>query len=111
MIRRMVDWGFSCFQVDQLPMWTYYVHMKTVTLRDLRNNFSKLEVWLEEGHEIQIEKRGHPIAILKGLGPHAENRIAKPDFAARRSAIWGERVFSPAEVEALRAAELEGEEG
>jgi antitoxin (DNA-binding transcriptional repressor) of toxin-antitoxin stability system len=32
--------------------------MKTVTVRDLRNNFSKVESWLGEGEEIRIEKRG-----------------------------------------------------
>ena len=30
--------------------------MKTVTVRDLRNNFSKVEAWLGEGEEIRIEK-------------------------------------------------------
>ena len=34
-----------------------------------------------------------------------------PDFAARRRAIWGNRVFTDAEVAAMRADELEGEEG
>ena len=37
--------------------------------------------------------------------------MKKPDFAARRKAIWGDRVFSDAEVKAMREAELEGEEG
>ena len=45
-------------------MWTYFVHMKRATLRDLRNDFAKLESWLGEGEEIQIEKRGKPVAIL-----------------------------------------------
>lgn len=92
-------------------MWTYFVHMKTVTLRELRNDFSKLEVWLSEGEEIRIEKRGQPIAILKGLGKSPEVPAAKPNFAARRQAIWGKRVFTAAEVAAMRADELEGEEG
>jgi hypothetical protein len=39
-------------------MWTDSVHMKTGSVRDLRNNFAKLEAWLEEGEQIQIEKRG-----------------------------------------------------
>jgi antitoxin (DNA-binding transcriptional repressor) of toxin-antitoxin stability system len=85
--------------------------MKTVTVRDLRNSFSMLEAWLLEGEDICIEKRGQPIAILTAWRPDATARPAKPDFAARRRAIWGDRVFTEAEVAAMREDELEGEEG
>lgn len=90
-------------------MWTYFVHMKTATLRDLRNDFAKLEAWLGEGEEIQIEKRGRPIAMLTPV--RGEKRVKMPDFEARLKAIWGERIFSDEEVRAMREAELEGEEG
>lgn len=85
--------------------------MKTVTVRDLRNSFSMIEAWLLEGQEIRIEKRGQPIGILTAWPSEASARPAKPNFAARRRAIWGDRVFSEAEVVAMRADELEGEEG
>lgn len=85
--------------------------MKTVTVRDLRNSFSRLEAWLLEGEDIRIEKRGQPIAVLTAWRPDDAARPAKPDFAARRRAIWGERIFTEAEVAAMRADELEGEEG
>lgn len=85
--------------------------MKTVTVRDLRNSFAMLEAWLSEGEDILIEKRGQPIGILKAWHPGALTQPAKPDFAARRRAIWGNRVFSEAEVAAMRADEMEGEEG
>ena len=92
-------------------MWTQFVHMKTVTVRDLRNNFSKVEAWLGEGEEIRIEKRGKPIGFLSAAPASAKYVIQKPDWAARRKAIWGDRVFSEKEVNAMREAELEGEEG
>ena len=93
-------------------MWTLFVHiMKVVTVRDLRNSFSMLEAWLLEGEEIRIEKRGQPIGVLTAWRPEALTQPAKPDFAARRRAIWGNRVFTGAEVAAMRADELEGEEG
>lgn len=85
--------------------------MKTVTVRDLRNSFSKLEAWLAEGEAICIEKRGKPIGLLTPWRPEASTVPAKPDFAARRRAIWGDRVFTEAEAAAMRADELEGEEG
>jgi antitoxin (DNA-binding transcriptional repressor) of toxin-antitoxin stability system len=85
--------------------------MRTVTVRDLRNNFSRLETWLGEGEEIQIEKHGQPIALLTGLPKARGKRMRKPDFPARLKRLWGDRVFTLEEVRAMRAAELEGEEG
>ena len=85
--------------------------MKTVTVRELRNSFSMLEAWLSEGEDIRIEKRGQPIGVLTAWHPDALAQPTKPDFAARRRAIWGNRVFSETEVAAMRADELEGEEG
>jgi antitoxin (DNA-binding transcriptional repressor) of toxin-antitoxin stability system len=85
--------------------------MKTVTVRELRNSFSMLEAWLSEGEAICIEKRGQPIGLLTAWHPETRSEPAKPDFAARRRAIWGNRVFSEAEVMAMRADEVEGEEG
>lgn len=85
--------------------------MKTVTVRDLRNSFSMLETWLEEGEEIHIEKRGRPIGVLIGWKAKGSASPMKPDFAARRKAIWGERVFTEEQVAAMRADELEGEDG
>jgi len=75
--------------------------MKTATVRDLRNNFAKLETWLAEGEEIQIEKRGEPIAVLSP----PRKPFVKIDWAARRKRIWGDRVFSEEEVKAMREAE------
>ena len=85
--------------------------MKTVTVRELRNSFSMLEAWLAEGENIRIEKRGQPIGLLTAWRPDAPTQPGKPDFAARRRAIWGNRVFTEAEVAGMRADEFEGEEG
>ena len=78
-------------------------------MRDLRNDFAKLEAWLGDGEEICIEKRGQPIAMLTPM--KARKEVQMPDFAARLKETWGERVFSDEEVRAMREAELEGEEG
>ena len=85
--------------------------MKTATVRDLRNNFARLEAWLGEGEQVRIEKRGEPIALLTGIPKSRRPTVKMPDFAARRKAIWGDRFFSEKEVRAMRDAELEGEEG
>jgi antitoxin (DNA-binding transcriptional repressor) of toxin-antitoxin stability system len=97
--------------IDKPWMWTNCVHMKCVTVRDLRNNFAKVEAWLGEGEEIRIEKRGQPIGFLSATPKSGSTGFAKPDWEARRRAIWGDRVFSDEEVRAMREAELDGEEG
>ncbi len=37
--------------------------------------------------------------------------LVKPDIMARLKETWGDRIFSAKEVAAMRAAELDGEEG
>ena len=87
--------------------------MKTATVRELRNEFPRVEAWVHEGESVAISKRGKIIATLSppvcGAGLSAAD--AKPDIMARLQRTWGGRVFSMAEVDAMRAAELEGEEG
>lgn len=93
-------------------MWTESVHiMKIATVRDLRNDFGKIEAWLRDGQEVRIEKRGQPVAWMTGVDPERPAKAKMPDFAARRKAIWGDRVFTAEEVEKMRKYELEGQEG
>ena len=85
--------------------------MKTATVRDLRNNFSKLEAWLGDGESVRIEKRGEPVALLTAL-PRGKGKAFKmPDFAARLKADWGDRILSETEVKAMRDAERAGDRG
>ena len=85
--------------------------MKTASVRDLRNNFTMLEAWLGDGEDVCIEKRGEPVAMLTAIRRKIGTKVKNPDFAARRKSIWGDRVFSDAEVRQMRDLELEGEEG
>jgi antitoxin (DNA-binding transcriptional repressor) of toxin-antitoxin stability system len=85
--------------------------MKIVNVRDVRNRFSALEAWVGEGEKIEIRKRGKPIAWLVPVPQNSRTKPVKPDFAARRKAIWGDRVFTAAQVKEMRDAEREGEEG
>jgi antitoxin (DNA-binding transcriptional repressor) of toxin-antitoxin stability system len=36
--------------------------MRTATVRDLRNEFSRISKWLEAGESVQVLKRGKPFA-------------------------------------------------
>lgn len=94
--------------VDNLVVIHIVYHMRTATVRQLRNEFPRIEAWVHEGESIHISKRGKIIATLvPALG--AENpkqRGAKVDIMARLQKTWGGRVFSMEEVEAMRADEL-----
>ena len=84
--------------------------MKTATVADLRNHFRRVSAWFENGEAVEIVKRGKAFARLVPMS-ESNGKPPKVDFAARRKAIWGNRVFSAAEVKAMRDAELEGEQG
>lgn len=80
--------------------------MKTATIRDLLYDFGKIEAWLASGEDIVITRHRKPVAQISKPVPIEENFIPSiPDFAARRRRIWGDRVFSAAEVEEMRAFE------
>ncbi len=84
--------------------------MKTATVADLRNNFRRVSAFIDNGESVNITKRGRVVARLV---PAVETpkKLVKPDFMAQLKEVWGERIFSAAEVKAMRDAELEGEEG
>ena len=86
--------------------------MKTATVRDLRTRFPFLETWLRAGEEIAVTKHGKTIARL--VPEPAARTVVFPDLAAhfrrQRREIWGKRVWTRAEVEAIEATEREGRE-
>ena len=81
--------------------------MKTATVRELRNEFPRIEAWVHEGETVNISKHGKIVATLvPPLSNAAASRAAaKPDIMARLRETWGTRVFSAAEVAAMREAE------
>ncbi len=80
--------------------------MQTITVRDLRYDFPKVEAMLRLGEEILITKHNKPLATLQKPKPSAKKaKPAQPDYKARIKKIWGDRVFSAQEVEEMRAFE------
>ena len=86
--------------------------MKTATVADLRNHFRKVSSWIEHGETVQIIKRGKPFAQISAVNsPDSTRKPPKPDVMARLQEVWGDRVFTMEEVEAMKAAERESDEG
>ena len=78
---------------------------KTATVADLRNNFCRVSAWLENGESVEIIKRGRSFARLVPALSNAKKPL-KVDFPSQLRAVWGEKVFSEREVQAMREAEL-----
>jgi antitoxin (DNA-binding transcriptional repressor) of toxin-antitoxin stability system len=64
--------------------------MKTVSVRDLRYDFPKVEEILRSGEEIRITKRRRVIARLT---PEPIERPPLPDFLGRMKEIFGDKVL------------------
>lgn len=82
------------------------MNSRTATVADLRNNFRRVAAWLENGESVDILKRGRRYARLTPTAVPGTG--AKVDFARQLQSAWGERVFSAAEVRAMRDAERVG---
>ena len=77
--------------------------MKTATVRDLRNHFSRIAKWLKNGDEVVITMRGKTIGrIVPERLP--QSKIAMPDFAARITREYPHPQIPPEESAALRNA-------
>ncbi|MFP5208796.1 MAG: type II toxin-antitoxin system Phd/YefM family antitoxin [Acidobacteriota bacterium] len=74
--------------------------MKTVSVRDLRYDFPKVEQILRSGEEVRITKRRKVIARLT---PEPVGRPELPDFLARMRANLGDKVLAETGAESIAA--------
>ena len=64
--------------------------MQSITLRQLRDT-RQIKAWLKAGVQIEVRERNE---VLGDLVPRTPPRpVEWPDFAARRRAIFGDRLF------------------
>jgi antitoxin (DNA-binding transcriptional repressor) of toxin-antitoxin stability system len=66
--------------------------MPSVNLRQLRDT-RQLLAWLEAGEVVELRKRNNVVARIVPESPRTEP-VKMPDFAARRRAIFGDRVLT-----------------
>ena len=57
--------------------------MHTLTVRDLRYDFAKVEAWLADGQEIEITKHGKPVARLSPPRPNGSAPKFDPEAHMR----------------------------
>ena len=72
--------------------------MTTVSVRDLRYDFKKVEELLRNGQEIQITKRN---VVIGRIVPEKREQPPMPDFAARVREIYGDKQFEVSSADLL----------
>jgi len=80
--------------------------MPIATVRDLRNNFARVSLWITNGEQVTITKEGEPFAMLS---PIRSRKTAPkwPDLGARRRRLFPNGVKGKAVSEII--AEGRGE--
>jgi len=63
--------------------------MKTATIRQVRNDFSTVLAWVQQGEEVTVLNRKKPVARICPLRAKEVAEIKMPDFAARAEALFG----------------------
>src|SRR5882724_9506400 len=74
-----------------LPCDAKIDHMKTVSVRDLRYDFPKVERLLRVGKDVQVTKRKRVIARLVPEPVSVQPKL--PDFMAQLRKIYGNKVL------------------
>ena len=67
--------------------------MKTANVRQLRHAFGEVMVWIIEGQQVEIVKKGKVIALLSPPPRSKSKKISLPDFAARQKRIFGDQIL------------------
>jgi len=73
-------------------------HMATISVRDLRYDFAKVEDLLRQGEEITITKRRK---VIGRIVPENGDFPPLPDFQARVQKIYGDKVFDTSGADLL----------
>lgn len=80
--------------------------MKSTTVRELRNNYSKVLKWVARGEEVLVTRSGRPVAKVV---PHESSRPARVDWS--RSAALARKPWSTSLSAAESAAILADSQG
>jgi antitoxin (DNA-binding transcriptional repressor) of toxin-antitoxin stability system len=70
--------------------------MPSVNLRELRDT-RRLKAWLKAGETVELRERNNVLAEIVPKKPISKP-VEWPDFAARRKAIFGDRVLPGADL-------------
>ncbi len=78
-------------------------HMKTASVRDLRQDFPKILVWIEAGEEVAITMRRQAIARLIPWRQRKRAKRPMPDLTARLKRVFGRKRIPDKAMKAILA--------
>jgi prevent-host-death family protein len=62
--------------------------MKTATIRELRNNYSKVLRWVSSGEEVQVTRHGKVVAKVVPAAPSSPETLDWTQSAALNRPAW-----------------------
>lgn len=68
-------------------------HMKTASVRDLRQDFPRILAWLQAGEKVAITMRRQAIATLVPCPRKKRARHAIPNLTTRLQKVFGQHVI------------------
>lgn len=71
------------------------LHMKTVSIRQVHNDFRSVLALVAQGEEVTVLNRSRPVARICPPLPEVPVNFRMPDFAARAKAIFGDSKLMP----------------
>jgi antitoxin (DNA-binding transcriptional repressor) of toxin-antitoxin stability system len=68
--------------------------MKTASVRELRQNFARIQAWLQAGEKVAITLRRQAIATLVPRPQKKRAQRSMPNLTSRLKRVFGEQVIS-----------------
>jgi antitoxin (DNA-binding transcriptional repressor) of toxin-antitoxin stability system len=68
-------------------------HVKTASVRDLRQDFARVLAWIEAGEEVAITMRRQAVARLVPWPRKKATGQSLPDISARLKKVFGDKVI------------------
>jgi len=62
--------------------------MKSTTVRELRNNYSKVLKWVAKGEEVEVTRRGKAVAKVVPIAPPCPAEVDWTKSAALNRTAW-----------------------
>ena len=76
-------------------------HMKTASVRELRQDFGRILAWIEAGEEVGITLRRQAVARLVPWPQKKAAKRAMPDVAARLRKVFGAKTIADRTMKTL----------
>ena len=79
--------------------------MKTTTVRELRNNYSKVLKWVANGEEVEVTRRGKIVAKVVPPSPVKVTQVDWSQSAAFSRPAWSTTLMADESVEIISGSQ------